>query len=134
MFMKKFVLLLMVLAGATTAWADNYDYLTLEMTGGAKVSIPVKSLTLSINGTTLTTGAKTFTLSNLEKMYFSTTDETTDADGMCDLTADDLLSESTEIYDLNGRKIVNGSASDSKLPRGVYIVKTKSKTYKIVVK
>lgn len=132
--MKKFVMLLMVLVGAATAWAGNYDYLTFETTDGAKVSVPAKSLKLSINGTTLTTDTQTFTLSNLARMYFSASDETTAADGVCNPSADELLSESTEIYDLNGRRIVNGSAADGKLPRGVYIVKTKSKTYKIAVK
>jgi hypothetical protein len=85
--MKKIVLLLMTLAGALTVqgrvhtlqeMAERaYNFLTFEMTDGAKVSIAISSLTLTINGNTLTAGSQTFTLSNLSKMYFSNTDETT---------------------------------------------------------
>lgn len=132
--MKKLVLLALILTGALTAQADDYPYLTFEMTDGTKASVAVKSLTLTISGTTLTLGSQTFTLLNLSKMYFSATDETaTGTDIVDNLTIDDLLLDNAEIYDLNGRKIAR-KASNSKLPRGVYIVKTKERTCKIVVK
>ena len=76
--MKKIVLLLMTLVGALTVQADEaYAYLTFETTDGARVSVPVSSLTLTVSGTTLTAGSQSFTLSNLSKMYFSNVDETT---------------------------------------------------------
>ena len=115
--------------GALPAMAGNYPYLTFKLTDGAKVSVPVTSLTLSVNGTTLKAGSQTFIISNLSKMYFSSTDETTNgATAIEELTADDL--EEREIYDLNGHRLV----SDAQLPRGVYIVKSKNKTCKIVVR
>ena len=115
--------------GTLPAIAGNYPYLTFKLTDGAKVSVPVTSLTLSVNGTTLKAGSQTFTISNLSKMYFSSTDETTNgATAIEELTADDL--EGKEIYDLNGHRL----ASDAQLPRGVYIVKSKNKTCKIVVR
>ena len=48
-----------------------------ETTDAAKASVSVASdVTLNISGTTLTAGTQQFTLSNLSKMYFSTSDET----------------------------------------------------------
>jgi hypothetical protein len=129
--MKKIILLFMTLVGTLTAQADGYTYLTFETTDGAKASVAVSDLTLTISGTTLTAGSQTFTLSNLSKMYFSTSDESTT--GIEEITSA-AMDETTEIYDLSGKKIVNGKLSNSKLPHGVYIVKTKSKTFKMVVK
>ena len=129
--MKKIILLFMTLVGTLTAQADGYTYLTFETTDGAKASVAVSDLTLTISGTTLTAGSQTFTLSNLSKMYFSTSDESTT--GIEEIT-NAAMDEATEIYDLSGKKIVNGKLSNGKLPHGVYIVKTKSKTFKMVVK
>ena len=122
--MKKIILLFMTLVGTLTAQ-------TFETTDGAKASVAVSDLTLTISGTTLTAGSQTFTLSNLSKMYFSTSDESTT--GIEEITSA-AMDEATEIYDLSGKKIVNGKLSNGKLPHGVYIVKTKSKTFKMVVK
>ena len=133
--MKKIVLLLMTLAGALTVqgrvhtlqeMAERaYNFLTFEMTDGAKVSVAISSLTLTINGNTLTAGSQTFTLSNLSKMYFSNTVETTGIEETTSAT----LEEAAEIYDLQGHRIAK-----EQMTKGVYIVKTKSKTQKIVVK
>ena len=117
--------------GTLPTMAGNYPYLTFELTDGTKVSVSVTSLTLSVNGTTLKAGSQTFIISNLSKMYFSTTDESTTG---IESISIETLDEATDIYDLSGKKIVNSKSSNSKLPRGVYIVKTKSKTYKIVVR
>ena len=128
--MKKIVLLLMTLVGALAVQAeDTYTYLTFETTDGAKASLPVSSLTLTISGNTLTAGSESFTLSNLSKMYFSNGDETTGINEIDVLQTDDLLSESTDIYDLQGHKV-----SREQMRKGIYIIKTKSKTYKMIVK
>lgn len=127
--MKCFILGILVMIGTLPAMAGNYPYLTFELTDGAKVSVSVSSLSLSFNGNTLKAGAQTFTISNLSKMYFSSTDETNGgATAIEELTAEDL--EGKEIYDLNGHRL----DSDAQLPRGVYIVKSKNKTCKIVVR
>ncbi|MCR5851242.1 MAG: ethanolamine ammonia-lyase reactivating factor EutA [Bacteroidaceae bacterium] len=124
--MKKIVLLLMTLIGTLKAQADSYSYLTFETTDGAKVSVAMEeSMTLSISGTTLTVGTESFTLKNLSKMYFSTTDETTGIEEITSATIDDA----TDIYDLQGHKVTK-----EQMRKGVYIVKTKDRTYKLVVK
>ena len=128
--MKKIVLLLMTLVGALAVQAeDTYTYLTFETTDGVKASVPVSSLTLTISGNTLTAGSESFILSNLSKMYFSNDDQTTAINEIDYSQTDDLLSESTDIYDLQGHKI-----SREQMRKGIYIIKTKSKTYKMIVK
>jgi len=122
--------------------STSYPYLTFETTEGVKASIPVgssdagnvKSVEMTINGKTLTVGDQQFTLTNLAKMYFSTTDETAGIENVND-------NESyTEIYNLQGKRLqmsnVKCQMSDinGQLPKGVYIVKTKEKTYKLMVR
>lgn len=127
MIMKKFALLLAVLMAAVTSQAGSYTYLTFETTDGAKVSVPVDRLTLTISGNTLTAGSQTFTLVNLAKMYFSASDEGTETG--IESASSATLDEAAEIYDLQGHKVSRGQ-----MRRGAYIVKTKERTYKIVVK
>lgn len=124
--MKKIFLLLTVLIETLTANADDYTYLTFETTDGAKISVPVKDYSLTISGTTLMVDSQSFTLSNLNKMYFSTSDETTT--GIEEITVV-TLEEAIDIYDLRGNKV-----SKDQMQKGVYIVKTKNKTYKMIVK
>ena len=133
--MKKYALIFMVLAGVLSIPAKpqplpenegmGYAYLTFEMTDGTKASIATSSLTLTISGNTLTAGSQSFSLSNLSKMYFSNTDETTGIEEMPISTID----EATEIYDLQGHQIPR-----EQMRKGVYIIKTKNRISKIVVK
>ena len=125
MLMKKLFLSLILMIGTLAVHADSYAYLTFEMTDGAKVSVEASSLTITISGTTLTAGSQSFTLSNLSKMYFSTSDETT---GIKAISAQEL-SEATEVFDLQGRKV-----QKDQMKKGVYVIKSKSGTYKITVK
>jgi hypothetical protein len=124
--MKKLFLLLTVLVTTLTVLAEGYTYLTFETTDGAKASVSVENLTLTISGTTLTAGSQQFTLSNLSKMYFSTSDET--ATGIEEINSA-AIEEATDIYDLQGHKV-----SKEQMKKGVYIVKTNSRTYKMVVR
>ena len=124
--MKKIFILLTVLLATLTAQAEGYTYLTFETTDGAKASVAVENLTLTISGTTLTAGSQQFTLSNLSKMYFSTSDET--ATGIEEINSA-AIEEATDIYDLQGHKVTK-----EQMRKGAYIVKTKSRTYKMVVR
>lgn len=124
--MKKiYLLLMMVMAGAQSLRAADYTYLTFETTDGAKASVEVSSLTITVSGNTLTAGSQTFALSNLLKMYFSNADETTVIE---EITAE-TLDEAVDVYDLQGHKV-----SKDQLRKGIYIVKSKSRTYKMMVK
>ena len=125
--MKKVLLFLTFMIGMLTAHAEEYAYLTFETTDGAKISVPASSLTITISGTTLTAGSQSFTLSNLDKMYFSTSDLTSGIESLENIRL--TIDEATDIYDLQGRKV-----SKDQLRSGqVYIVKTKSGTHKIAM-
>ena len=124
--MKKILLLLALMIGTLTAQAADYTYLTFETTDGAKVSVEASSLTITISETTLTAGSQSFTLSNLSKMYFSTSDDTTGIEAI----SAQQLNEASEIFDLQGRKVQKDQMHSGQ----VYIVKTKSGTHKIAVK
>ncbi|WP_028904297.1 hypothetical protein [Prevotella sp. P6B4] len=127
--MKKNLLILMMLVGALTAQAKDYTYLTFETTDEAKASVDVSSLPVTINldSSTLTIGSQSFSLANLSKMYFSTSDETS-ATGISEVMKADL-DEATEIYDLQGHKV-----SKNQMRRGVFVIKTKQGTFKLNVK
>lgn len=115
--MKKiYLLLMMAMAGAQSLRAADYTYLTFETTDGAKASVEVSSLTITVSGNTLTAGSQTFALSNLLKMYFSNADETTAIE---EITAE-TLDEAVDVYDLQGHKV-----SKDQLRKGIYIVKSK---------
>lgn len=127
--MKKALITLLMAIGVMTIQAEEYTYLTFETTDGAKASVQASSTTLSISGSTLTAGNKTFTLTDLSKMYFSTTDETTtDIKSVHGETTKDLLS-ATEIYNLRGQRIKREEATS-----GAYIIKTPRGNYKIIVR
>ena len=112
----------------TAAMADDFHYLTFETTDGAKASVEISALSMTIDGTTLVAGNQTFILSNLSKMYFSVSDETSSSTGIRQL--DNLnLQEILAIYDLQGHKI-----DKEQMKKGVYIVKTQGGTYKIASK
>ena len=124
--MKRLLFILMMMTGTLAMQAADYPYLTFETTDGNKVSVSTESLTLTVSGTTLTAGNQSFTLVNLSRMYFSTSDETTT--GISETMTVDL-NEVTDIYDLKGNKV-----SKSQMQKGVYIVKTNKGTFKMTVK
>ena len=110
-----------------TVQANNksYTYLTFETTDGAKASIEMASLKLTFIGTTLTIGTESFPISNLKKIYFTSSDESGSTGIESVKTA--TVNESITIYDLQGHQVTKGQ-----MKRGVYIVKAKDRTYKMV--
>ena len=139
--MKKKFLLFMALVGALTAQAGDYTYLTFETTDGAKTSVDVSSLPVTINldNSTLTIGNQTFALADLSKMYFSTQSESTGISEELRVNSEEFLetfgtsgqgrAATATFYDLQGHKVTK-----EQMKKGVYIVKTTSKTYKIVIR
>ena len=125
--MKRILVLILAMVGLSiSANAIDYHYLTFETIDGEKASVEATSLTLTFSGTTLTAGTQSFTLSNLKRMYFSVSDESTT--GFATLSAPE--EDEVQIYDLNGRATEKGQMRDG----GVYVVKTKNETYKIIKK
>lgn len=124
--MKKMFLTAFLVTGTLSAAADDYPYLTFETADGTKTSVSASSLTISVGDGKLTVGSQEFTLSDLSKMYFSASDETTS--GIDDLNSEST-SQRTTIFDLQGRKVNQGQ-----MKRGVYVVKTSRGTSKIMKK
>lgn len=123
--MKRLSLFLLTWLTTLAMNAVDYQYLTFETTDGMKISVPAESLTMTFSGTTLKAGEQTFTLVNLVKMYFSTSDETS---GISDVSVE--IEGAGDIYDLQGRKVTK-----EQMHRGqVYIVKTNSGTHKLTAK
>lgn len=122
--MKKTIVFLTLLAGAITAQADDFPYLTFETNNGEKVSVEFSSdLTLDFSSSTLKVGNQyTFTLKDLKKMYFSNDNQTT---GISPVNADDYIIYG--YYDLQGRPVQQPK-------RGIYIIKTSKGTKKVLVK
>jgi len=125
--MKKIVLSFMILVGTMTAQAEDYTYLTFETTDGAKTSVDVSSLPVTINleNSTLTIGNQTFALADLSKMYFSKQSETTGIQEVSFISLD----EETDIYDMHGLKVTK-----DQMRRGIYVMKTKQGTSKVSIK
>lgn len=123
--MRKFLLILFAIIVGTYAYADNFPYLTFETSDGAKTSIASDGLEINISGNTLTIGQKSFTISNLSKMYFSASDETS---GLMDVYVP-ASAEYIEIYDLKGNKVPK-----DRMKEGIYLIRDKNGTYKIAVK
>lgn len=127
--MKKVLLFLMTMMGATAQADDGtYSYLTFETANGAKTSVALSSsqTVLALSDGTLTVGNLSFSLADLSKMYFSTSDET--ATGIQELRVADL-DDAADIYDLQGRKVAK-----AQMRKGIYVVKTSNGTYKVNVK
>lgn len=124
--MKKLAVLFTTLSVALMVQADNYPYLTFETADGTKTSVSSATLTITIQDGKLVAGSQEFTLADLSKMYFSTSDETTSGIEEISITS---LEEAISIYDLQGRKV-----SKDQMRRGIYVIKTKSGTRKVNVK
>lgn len=122
--LRKSLVMLAFALVSISAMAEQFCYLTFVTKDGAKVSVAIESLTMTISGTTLVAGNQTFVLDNLSKMYFSVSDETTTT-GIRQLENMDAK-EILAIYDLQGHLV-----SENQLKKGVYIVKTKGGTFKI---
>lgn len=122
--MRKTLLILFALMGAYS-YAGDYPYLTFETTDGSKASFASTGLEINISENVLTVGQKSYAISNLSKMYFSTTDQTS---GVQEINAAEITDD-TEIYDLRGNRI-----QKDRMSNGIYLIRDKNATYKIAVK
>ena len=130
-------LALFVLAvGATSAHADDFDYpyLVLEGADGTQTSVSVQSLSLTPDEGSLVArnaeGIRSLPLAGLSKMYFATTPT-----GIVPPVRGE--EEEVEVFSLSGLPagvFENAVKAQQALPRGVYIAKTRSKTFKMTVR
>ncbi len=132
MTMKKTFIIAMLCILSTGMKAAGYDYLVFTLTDGTTTAVTASSLTITFSGDNLIAGngsgtLATLPLAELVQMEFSNDDPT----GITTISTDKLTTDdSTVIYDMNGRRMAQGTS----LPRGMYIVKTQSRTIKVYIK
>lgn len=133
--MKRIFLFLLTVLATLTAQAYDYPYLVFQTTDGTVTAVAVEALSItSSNGNLVVTnndGTKTFPLSTLSKMYFST-DGTTDIDSA--QTSDTTEVEVAASSGVYLGKFASFDEARKALKQGVYVVKSKEKTFKISVK
>jgi len=116
----------MLAALGGTLMADEYGYMVFTLNDGTAQRITANGLSLSFAGGSLTAknGAETLTipLSSLKTMAFS-------KDGLAGIEAATTDDGTEEIYDLQGHRVTR-----AQMRKGVYIIKTKNRTYKVNVR
>lgn len=123
---KRFLTLSMLAALSGQLLADDYAYMVFTLSDGTTQRITVANLSLSFADGNLTAGngtdVLTIPLTSLNKMAFSNGATTGVDAAMTDDGAE-------EIYDLKGHRVTR-----AQMRKGVYIIKTKTRTYKTTVK
>lgn len=129
--MRRILLFFISMVATTAVFAEDYPYLTFEAVDGSKTSVSVNSLTLTVKDGKLTAGDKTFSLSELSKMYFSMEEAT----GIENVVSS--IEGTVEVFNLRGismGKYNSMNEAAASLKTGVYVIKSKSKTIKVSVK
>ena len=136
--MKRLLVVLVTMVGAIAANADDYPYLTVEKSDGTCQSVAVEGLTLCFDNGSLvaTSGSQSysFTLTDLKRMYFSTSEVISDIQH---LTPDTQQSCAVEVFTPDGVSLGqydNLKAAQGALSQGLYIFKTNGKTLKVMVR
>lgn len=139
--MRRLFLFLLGMILFSSMKADGeFPYLTFIASDGTVTSLGVESLEMTVteDGNLVAVngdGSKTFTLTSLAKMYFSLSDEST-ASGITMAEAEGTTGE-VEVFTLTGislGKFADSAKAKESLEHGVYILKSKSQTFKITVR
>ena len=125
--MKKRLLTMSVLAALSGhLMADEFGYMVFTLNDGTMKSITANGLTLSFTDGNLSAKSGnnelTIPLNSLKVMAFSKNGVTAIGDTMAD-------DDSEEIYDLQGNRVTR-----AEMRKGVYIIKTKNRTYKVNIR
>ncbi len=125
--MKKRLLTMSVLAALSGhLMADEFGYMVFTLNDGTMKSITASGLTLSFTDGNLSAKSGnnelTIPLNSLKVMAFSKNGVTAIGDTMAD-------DDSEEIYDLQGHRVTR-----AEMRKGVYIIKTKNRTYKVNIR
>ena len=125
--MKKRLLTMSALAALSGhLMADEFGYMVFTLNDGTMKSITANGLTLSFTDGNLSAKSGnnelTIPLNSLKVMAFSKNGVTAIGDTMAD-------DDSEEIYDLQGHRVTR-----AEMRKGVYIIKTKNRTYKVNIR
>lgn len=125
--MKKIAFLLTAWLSISFAHAQDYQFLTFELNEGVLISLPTDSLTMTFENDSLVTASQSFPISNLKRMFFSETNETSVIESIENVKVD--TNNIIEAYDLQGHKVAK-----EQIKNGVFIIKTNKSSYKIIAK
>ncbi len=132
--MKKLLLTLIIIAASLAARADGYPYLIFQTTDGTVRAMAVEAMTISVSGGNLVATnseeTQTFALAELDKMFFS--ESTT---GIEEVFSPD--GGEVDVFAVTGAhlgKYASAKEATTHLKTGIYVLKSKSSTIKIVVK
>lgn len=136
--MKRATMLSCMLMGAMATMADELPYLTLQMTDGTEQSLEAATLVITFADGQLVaanaTSNQTFSLADLAVMYFSATPAATVTTAIGALPTGDTT---VVAYTVGGRlcgRFASVDEARQTLPKGVYVMKTNSKTFKTTIK
>lgn len=134
--MKKLLFTTLITLGTLQAQAYDYPYLVFRNTEGTTTVIAVESLSITISDGQLVAtnadGTQSFALADLSKMYFT---QQADLTGISN--AGKQEDEVVEVFTTGGIKLgkyLNINEAKTSLKPGIYILKSKQKSFKIVVK
>jgi len=130
--MKKLFLTLFIIVAMFSAQA--YPYLIFKTTDGTVYAMNVESMSISISNADLiatnSEETQTFALADLDRMFFSN-----DTDGIAEMFSPDA--GEVDVFMVTGAylgKYDNAREATANLRTGVYLLRSKSSTIKIVVK
>ena len=133
--MKKFFATIVALIGTLAAQAYDFPYLILHSADGSTQAVSVESLTITFADGQLVAvndnGSQIFTLTDLNKMFFSNSGDATGISTM------ESVGESVEAFTLGGLSLGKFSSmveAKSSLKTGVYVLRSKNKNVKIAIK
>ena len=134
--MKKLVLTTLITLGTLQVQAYEYPYLVFQNTEGTTTAFAVESLTITISEGKLVAknaeDTQSFSLGDLSKMYFT---RQADLTGISDTdTSEDEIVEVFTTGGINIGKYLNINEAKSSLKPGLYILKSRQKTFKITIK
>ncbi len=134
--MKKTIILLLLILGAVSMNAEDYQYLTFVDNSGTAKSYTALGLEITFSGgnAVVTNGTEsgTYSLDNLNRMFFSNDKDV--ANAIQAITAD---TAAMHIYTTSGvfvGEYRDTSSLSGMLPQGIYIIKQNGKTRKISVR
>ncbi len=125
-------LILAACAFPAMAYAVDYPWLTFSMTDGSEISVAAEGLTINYSeGNLLLKSAtvdQSLATNQVASMRFTTFEAGVEG-------INDILSSEADYFDLSGKKAGRFSSSEQArkiLPSGIYIVRTKDKTIKVI--
>ena len=134
--MKKLVFITLITLETLHAQAYDYPYLVFQNVAGTTTVIAVESLSIAISNGKLVAmnanGSQTFSLTDLSKMYFT---RQADLNDISQISSS--KDEQIEVFTIDNiclGKYLNINEAKASLKPGLYIMKNKQKSYKIVIK